>query len=120
MKKLKEIAKEKNMTNISVITQIDKIISKNNTINNQSLAKNDGVIIDTQKFIFLKNYFNVSIIVLLFLFFVCILIYCNNRNEYQKENINYNKDHKLKLTENLNNDKFRVTFERLSNNENSG
>ena len=120
MKKLKEIAKEKNMTNISVITQIDNIISKNNTINNQSLAKNDGVIIDTQKFIFFKNYFNVSIIVLLFLFFVCILIYCNNRNENQKENINYNKDHKLKLTENLNNDKFRVTFERLSNNENSG
>ena len=117
MKNLNEIIKEQD-----VKTQSDIIIKNNNETNNQSLKKEDGINndinINTKEFIFLKNYFKISIIIFIFIFFVCILNY-KRKNKYQKENIiSYNnKDKKLNLIENINDNKLGITFERLSNDE---
>ena len=117
MKNLNEIIKEQ-----EVKTQSDIIIKNNNETNNQSLKKEDGINndinINTKEFIFLKNYFKISIIIFIFIFFVCILNY-KRKNKYQKENIiSYNnKDKKLNLIENINDNKLGITFERLSNDE---
>ena len=69
MKNLNEIIKEQD-----VKTQSDIIIKNNNETNNQSLKKEDGINndinINTKEFIFLKNYFKISIIIFIFIFFV--------------------------------------------------
>ena len=121
MKNLSQIIKEKNVKDLSIINQNDTIVDKNKAINNQIDAKENTRISDINKdskeFIFLKNYFNVTMIILLFLFFVCILTFYNGKNKNQKDKMLYNQDNKLKLTENINDDKFKVNFERIPNNE---
>ena len=121
MKNLTEIIKDKEIKEKAIKTQIEEIIKKNNETYNQTFKKDDvintDIKIDSKKYIFFKNYFNVSLAILLILFFVCILTFYNNKIKYKKANILNNKDNKLKLTENLNDDKSKVAFERLSNDE---
>ena len=100
---IKEI-KEKNITNISI----------NYTINNTSDNNN----INIKKYIFFKNYFNVSIVFLLFLLMVCILVE-RYRIKYYSNNKDIKSNNILQLSEIINKDESKEAFNRLPSDENN-
>ena len=100
---IKEI-KEKNITNISI----------NYTINNTGDNNN----INIKKYIFFKNYFNVSIVFLLFLLMVCILVE-RYRIKYYSNNKDIKNNNILQLSEIINKDESREAFNRLPSDENN-